>query len=437
MPGFRHGIAGQREPLESRGNLANAGEECGLEAGQGIAAVDRAQRFEVSGGIDGRQDAPGPGIKQLFKKTSGNHWHIASYDQVSIACSVPQSGHDARQGALAGPKVGNHGVAQRGIAGRVAHQNGRPGSLADGRGHGGSHEESLIAAHAAAAAAGQYVSCLGHVEMIPSAFGLAGRPRRRKFYTGVLNILNYFCFRIVPIAGLAAGLWAAGPGDPPRHITSVVRSDPHTGKLVRTVVVTPKIVGERKVGETVVPARTVTAVPPAAADSSTQNGLDRLVDSVAAEHSLPPQLIHSVIKVESNYNPNAVSPKGALGLMQLIPATAQRFGVGDVFDPEQNIQGGARYLRYLLDLYNGNYALALAAYNAGEAAVARYGGVPPYEETRNYVEQVHRELEKTVAAQARDASKQKIPETQPAVPAGPAHIREVIDADGTVRYVSR
>ena len=269
---------------------------------------------------------------------------------------------------------------------------------------------------------------------------------------------------MVPIAALAAGLWAAGPVVTPKHITSVVRSDPRTGKLIRTVVVTPRVVGERKVAETVVPEHA--AGPAAAADAaSAETGLDRLVQSVAAQNSLPPELIHSVIKVESNYNPYAISPKGALGLMQLIPSTAERFGVADVFNPAQNIQGGARYLKYLLDLYNGDYALALAAYNAGEAAVAKYGGIPPYVETRNYVEQVHRQFEKSVAAgplagrhdasggaacsassttrsncvtgQREAASKQQTPSPAAARPQAPAHIQEIVQADGMVRLVSR
>ncbi len=83
--------------------------------------------------------------------------------------------------------------------------------------------------------------------------------------------------------------------------------------------------------------------------------MNEAVEQAAARHALPAELLHSVIQVESNYNPHAVSPKGALGLMQLIPATARRFGVADVFDPLENMEGGARYLQYLLDLYGGNY----------------------------------------------------------------------------------
>ena len=160
------------------------------------------------------------------------------------------------------------------------------------------------------------------------------------------------------------------------------------------------------------------------------------VDRVAAEHSLPPELLHSVIMVESNYDPFAVSPKGALGLMQLIPATARRFGVSDAFDPAENIRGGAKYLKYLLGLYDGNYTLALAAYNAGEGAVARYGNVPPYRETMNYVNLVGRELQ----AAAKSGAAKPVPAPVAAlagVPAGPARIQEIVEADGTVRYVSR
>ena len=168
-------------------------------------------------------------------------------------------------------------------------------------------------------------------------------------------------------------------------------------------------------------------------------GIDEAVEQIAAQVSLPPQLIHSVIKVESNYNPFAVSPKGAQGLMQLIPSTARRFGVANVFNPAENIEGGSSYLKYLLDLFGGNYALALAAYNAGEAAVAKYGGVPPFPETRNYLVLVARQLQEAKKAEA--AKQKAMAAGQPrseaeTKSAGPNHIQEVVEADGSVRYVS-
>ena len=114
----------------------------------------------------------------------------------------------------------------------------------------------------------------------------------------------------------------------------------------------------------------------------------RLVQDTANRHRIDPDLVHAIIKVESCYNPNAISRKGAMGLMQLIPATAHRFGVQDIFDPKQNIEGGVTYLRYLLDMFGGNLPLSLAAYNAGEHSVLRYGGVPSFQETRAYVRRV-------------------------------------------------
>jgi soluble lytic murein transglycosylase-like protein len=125
------------------------------------------------------------------------------------------------------------------------------------------------------------------------------------------------------------------------------------------------------------PARTMTPL------------IARLIERVASEVSLSPELLHAVIAVESNYDARAVSPKGAKGLMQLMPGTAYRFGVGDPFDPEQNVRGGATYLRSLLDMFNGDARLALAAYNAGEAAVIRAGHrIPDFAETQAYVPRV-------------------------------------------------
>lgn len=116
---------------------------------------------------------------------------------------------------------------------------------------------------------------------------------------------------------------------------------------------------------------------------------ERIVEEVAQAHGLDSALLHAVISVESHYNPRAISRKGAAGLMQLMPATARRYGVSDSFDPAQNLHGGAKYLRDLLTLFNSDMSLALAAYNAGENAVIRNGNrIPPYPETRNYVPRV-------------------------------------------------
>ena len=115
---------------------------------------------------------------------------------------------------------------------------------------------------------------------------------------------------------------------------------------------------------------------------------DDLIAAAAAEHKLDPRLLKSVMLFESGFNPKAVSRKGARGLMQLMPKTAAQHGVRNVHDPAQNVEAGARHLSYLLDLYHGNLEKTLAAYNAGETAVERYGGVPPYDETRGYVSNI-------------------------------------------------
>jgi len=113
-----------------------------------------------------------------------------------------------------------------------------------------------------------------------------------------------------------------------------------------------------------------------------------IVNRAATDYQVDQALVRAMIHAESAFNPQAVSAKGAQGLMQLMPATAQRFGVNNVFDPGENITGGVRYMSELLKTFKSDLRLALAAYNAGENAVLRYGGIPPYPETRNYVSKV-------------------------------------------------
>jgi soluble lytic murein transglycosylase-like protein len=246
------------------------------------------------------------------------------------------------------------------------------------------------------------------------------------------NILTRICF-MAGIAALAGSiLLAAPPEQSAPRVKTVVKADPRTGKLIRVAVSTPQATAEKTL-----PAVQMAPAPPFGA----------IVERIAAEQSLPAELLHSVIQVESNYNPGAVSPKGAQGLMQLMPETAHRFGVPDSFDPVENIQGGAKYLKYLLELYKGDYPRALAAYNAGEKAVARYGGIPPYAETQNYVTQVQRRVDarrKTDSAKAAAAKpgppkpvETGTPGVRPKEEDLPRHIQEVVTADGSVRYVTQ
>jgi soluble lytic murein transglycosylase-like protein len=132
------------------------------------------------------------------------------------------------------------------------------------------------------------------------------------------------------------------------------------------------------------------AVMPHQNAAATRSRFDAHIREASRLYHRPEALIRAVIKVESNFDPRAVSHANAHGLMQMLPATAERMMVTDIFDPRQNILGGTRYLRVLANTFNGNLQLTIAGYNAGEGAVARYAGIPPYEETQNYVVKVLR-----------------------------------------------
>ena len=164
-------------------------------------------------------------------------------------------------------------------------------------------------------------------------------------------------------------------------------------------------------------ATETTPVTSAVSPSRKVGTLDGLIDAISTRHGVDPSLVRAVIQIESNFDRRAVSHKGARGLMQLIPETGKRFGVRDFFDPAQNIEGGVRYLRFLLDMFGRNLDLSLAAYNSGENRVARLGRIPRIPETQNYVRKVRTAYGK-IRAQAQSAA--------PAAPQAPPVVSEPV-----------
>jgi soluble lytic murein transglycosylase-like protein len=190
--------------------------------------------------------------------------------------------------------------------------------------------------------------------------------------------------------------------------------------------VIPRVVEPHVPGTTVeAPARPV----------SQSNDINSIVDDVAGAHGVDPLLVHAIIRVESAYDPRAVSPKGAQGLMQLIPETARHFGVTNSFDKRQNVEGGVRYLRHLMSQF-GDMRLVLAAYNAGENAVIHYNGIPPYDETQEYVYKVGKrygELRRAGRTTAQRARAAELP------PSEPLHrpVQSFIDSEGRINLITR
>lgn len=165
------------------------------------------------------------------------------------------------------------------------------------------------------------------------------------------------------------------------------------------------------------PANTSTFSSATGFPARPKTDLSAIVNDASGKYRLDPDLLNSVIKAESAFNPRAVSPKGAQGLMQLMPGTASQLGVRNSFDAQSNVDGGTRYLRELLERYNFDLVKALAAYNAGPQRVERFGGVPPYYETRAYVARIVRDFNKKKTAQLKTARR---PSTNTAKSAPPA-----------------
>jgi soluble lytic murein transglycosylase-like protein len=171
-----------------------------------------------------------------------------------------------------------------------------------------------------------------------------------------------------------------------------IRSYQQTGDRIRLTVAGGVVEVAASDIVSIEPEEEFTANP--SSSSKVSGPYAKLIRTAAAKHGVDGALIQHVIAAESNFNSHAVSRKDAFGLMQLLPETAARYSVADIFDPAQNIDAGTRYLKALLDQYGGNLPLALAAYNAGPEAVERYGGIPPFPETQNYVKRITSALAK-------------------------------------------
>ncbi len=389
------------------------------------AMINGAQRVQSGVGL-GRQAGAAKllsGGKQVAQEARGEAGHVAGDHQIPVRAGGFQGGMEAADGSAARHQIGQHREPQMRVALGCADQ--RDVSRSGANSFGGALDEKgtvdgeqrFVAAHAGAAAAGEDESrCRVHEKMV-------AMQRRGHRVSTRRNKMVYIC-------SLAFAMLAASPmraADPATSSlltpaadsgkVSVVRVDRRTGKLVRAI----------SGGA----SRPVTIAPPPAR-------IQQLVEKSAKAHNVDPLLVQSVIQVESNYNHYAVSPKGAEGLMQLMPGTARMLGVGNSFDPAENIEAGVKYLRYLQNVSRDD-RLALAAYNAGPGAVDRYKGAPPYAETQDYVNQVGQryqtakqmeaaqiEAEKAAAATAAGEA------AESAAPAEEQHpkLEQSIDQDG-------
>jgi len=398
-------------------------------------SVQGTERLKLSGRHPGNQAIRrGPGAfsgpAKLPQQRGIERRHVAGDNQVPLpGCTGVEHRFHSPQGTRAQKAIRNHRIAQCAVNRRIANQMNRARGLPHLIGNmlckstAGTVQERLIVAHPGALSAHQNEARKAHSrihqEMIPL-----------HYVTNCLRLARQLSIFAVLLAGLSSAEPMA------TRTTVVVRADTRTGRLVRSVVVGPTAVTAPEIAAPAIFMQASTQ--PAATESITASSLTELIDAIAAENNVEAPLVHSVIKAESNYNPAAISPKGAQGLMQLIPSTARRFGVFNSFNVQQNIEGGVRYLKFLMDLYHNDYVRVIAAYNAGEGAVAKYGGIPPYSETVNYVLRVGRNL-KTARqfAELRAAERKPTPqpvETASHVAAESHSIQAITGDDGRIYY---
>lgn len=399
--------------------------DSGLRYRDQASMVDGTKRIDFAGDFRDHAVAVRPlrGFHQLSQEGLGYVRHIAGDQNIPVGIGPSKRGIKSTQRPAIFDFVGRNRQAQMTVFSRRSNQSHvsrhGPDSGGDFFDHGDSAErqQSLIAAHPPAGAAHQHEACPIDAASHEMILATSGR-------IVLSNKKVYICF-LMALATLAASPSRAAEVNPAItapppvvHKTQVVRADPRTGKLVRSVVVSSRPV--------------ITKIAPTMSAGSAD--LNAIVDKAARAHEVDPLLIHSIIKVESNYNVHAVSNKGAEGLMQLTPSTARMLGVSNSFDPQQNIEAGVKYLKYLKDLYKDD-RLALAAYNAGPGAVDKYKWIPPYAETQNYVYQVGKRYGE--ARRAADAAKPievKAPEVKAldvtSAEVAPAPVQTFIDENG-------
>lgn len=356
------------------------------------------------------------GSEQAAEQPGVQVREIAGNDQVPVGIGGGQRSLDSAQRSVARIQIGNSRIAKLPVDGGTSQEVDRASYLGDNGAHifrkrlTSKGEQRLVAAHSFALAAHQHpTGGCSHERIIAlTSFGKSG--------IRLTGFLGSFC--ILAATALAAGSAPSGDTEPVRpvvqRVISTVKADPRSGRLVRsTVVVAPRVIQPKVVTSTDLGS---SGVPPSALGPNAS--INEMVDDAAGRHGVDPLLVHSVIKVESNYNPRAVSRVGAQGLMQLMPATARSLGVQNSFDPKDNIEGGVKYLKKLQGMFS-DPALALAAYNAGEGAVQRFGTIPPYAETQDYVVKVARNYRQARATRPTKATPQPQAQAQPEPPPAP------------------
>ncbi len=428
--------------LELRKEAADgiaAGGEGGLDGGERAAVPGRAERLGAAAGGHGGDDI-GVGLPRGFEEAAeerrGEFRHVAGEDEAPAAATVSKGGFDAAEGSAAGIEFGEAGEAEVRVAFGGADEGdaagGFPSLGGDPLNEGGAavRQQGFVAAHAGALAAGEYERRCRHETILTAAEGNQGfrmrdiavsGPGRRGY--NQKNKSMRICLTGMALLAAAAGMAPAGAAE---RVSTTVRADVRTGRLVRSTVAAPVQATLKPM-----PAREVSGKAGQAEARTTD--FDGIVEEAARSQSVDPLLVHSVIRVESNYNPVAVSPKGAAGLMQLIPETARRFGASNRFNVRENIMAGVKYLKYLQEMFKDN-RLALAAYNAGEGAVQRYKDIPPYRETADYVQKVGTRYGEARRKQQKKESAAKAAEVAAAGPK-PEPLRQLevaTDAEGRV-----